>query len=1021
MARRKQRLVALICKAQAYFKTKTVTPLSRVGIIGVFALIGVLAIAGPVLAQTPPTQSVSAGDMLMLFIAQISMSIAMFLMQMTIAFLGLVMKLMLYNGFSTSPVVAAGWSVVRDSVNMFYVIILIGIAVGTIFGTSRFKWNQVLPRLLIFAIVINFSKTLCALMIDFGQVIMLTFANAVRQVAAGNFIQTLGLDKIITLSREQINVSVDVNSGERGIEAFDLMAAGMAAVFMMVMVLATVVALLFVLLYRMVMLWVLIVVAPLAWFGGSLKNSGTSVVSQGPTVYNKWWGKFTCAVAIGPIVTFFLWLSLSVAGSGNIAAMEGFATTGTEENVNAGQSFLAIMDSGNLLAFFIGIMLLWAGLEAAMDVCSSEAFIKSALGKAQKSGKTTFKKTGQFARGVGRTGWKGVKGTAGLGWRGAKGTVKLGAKAGWATTKAGWKYGGKGAAGWVAKQGLGKLERDVVGRQDVSSKMRDMARSDKLDNFFGRGVSTALRGAAGKLDASSVAQLDKAKEKHSGTTVEDQVHRLGQLHRAGALTEDQKRERDLLMQRMLTDEGMQKRMRQQGMLEGVVSQRLGAFETRYKGNADMENAVAKFKERNAGLTGQFKINNFNDADSLDDASYELLAYGGTDATKNSRKAELEKRLGSIKTKYKGKDAKDGEYYNYMEALERGLLGTDKQALAAGDVTARGMALKNATTAELREIGDSELASAVSADVVEGNAALADRLLQNRNLQQEFTPGANEDETVAKRKLLTRAALMKRAGVEGGDIVDADAFTGAVSKNTSLFGMMDQGQLGQLADNSSAANATAARSLSMPGVIDALMKAKKNPEQSDQLVQNLHAVLSAAASNGTMEQSERNSAQQMLNAVNNYLDTSSGEHFAREAEALEEEARRLEDNLTARESRGETIPDSVRDTTAASATRLRARAGAKRGAVTRASSGAASRSTATEMNQVLRQLAEAENELKAQNAEIERLEKNINLKRSKREDTADLETEQAAVQAAVARINTAIADQRTEVGRLRSSI
>ena len=139
---------------------------------------------------------------------------------------------------------------------MFFVIILIGIAFGTIFGHSKFQWQQQVPKLLIFAILINFSKTICGLIIDFGQVIMLTFANAIRDIAAGNFIQLLGLGDILSIStKTAVLGDLTKDQSSQGPQAFDWLAAGVMAVFMMLIVTSTMLALLVILVYRIVMLW----------------------------------------------------------------------------------------------------------------------------------------------------------------------------------------------------------------------------------------------------------------------------------------------------------------------------------------------------------------------------------------------------------------------------------------------------------------------------------------------------------------------------------------------------------------------------------------------------------------------------------------------------------------------------------------------------------------------------------------------------------------------------------------------
>ena len=377
-------------------------PLGRVGLVLFFVALSFFP-ANVVHAAEGP----SVFETILLYIANIALTIAVVLSKLVIVIIQVLIPVMLYNNFSNSPVVSAGWAIVRDTVNMFFVIVLIAIAFGTIFGNSRFKWQQQMTKLMIFAIVINFSKTLCGLMIDIGQVIMLTFANAIREIAAGNFVQMLGMGDIYSLSTSnQIFQDAATNSEATGPKAFDWFASSFASVMMMFIVLTTMLMLLAILIYRVVMLWILIVISPIAWFIGGANG----IIKSG--AYEQWWKKFICLVSIGPVLTFFLWLTLVVAGSGtNIDP--GFITSGDAST--AGGLLTKIFELDRLISFIIAIAMLYAGFDAANGVCggSGLGFISDQM----KGGPT------------GNGGARAAKAIAGLGARvGAKG-ARVGASA----------------------------------------------------------------------------------------------------------------------------------------------------------------------------------------------------------------------------------------------------------------------------------------------------------------------------------------------------------------------------------------------------------------------------------------------------------------------------------------------------------------------------------------------------------------------------------------------------------------
>ena len=334
-------------------------------------------------------------DRALLFLAEIASSFAQAIGSLIVLLIGIMLPIMQYNNFANSPVIGAGWAIVRDTTNMFFVIILITIAMGTIFGHSKFHWEQQIPKLVFVAIIINFSRTLCGLMIDFGQVIMLTFANAIKDIAGGNIIQLFGLNSIMEFDTTYIQNNLNQGAQATGIQSFDLFAASLAAVILMSIVFVTMIFLVLILVYRIVILWVLVVMAPLAWFF----KVTDGVFKAGGDPYGDWWKRFVCAVAIGPVIVFFLWLALAVAGSGSIAATENFATGGGPQETSLG-GILEIMGAGHLTSFIIAIAMIFAGFEAAQRICQGVEGISGQVSKMSKAGRGVLTRAENLGKGT---------------------------------------------------------------------------------------------------------------------------------------------------------------------------------------------------------------------------------------------------------------------------------------------------------------------------------------------------------------------------------------------------------------------------------------------------------------------------------------------------------------------------------------------------------------------------------------------------------------------------------------------
>ena len=260
-----------------------------------------------------------------------------------------------YNDFVTSAAVTKGWVLVRDICNMFFVVILLVIAFAQILGVQKYSMKTLLPKVLIAAILVNFSKLICGLFIDMAQVVMMTFVNGYQATAGANLIQGLGLVKLLALSDEATNPG-----GGTGPAASEIFVAMLLACFV---ILATIFVSFFIallLLMRIVTLWILVVLSPAAFM--------LSTVPFGQSKANEWWQKFGWTVAVGPFMAFFLWLSLLIMSNpedmmGDSSLAETEAAIQAKDGKSTGEaSYLK-----NIAQAAIGLSMLMASLMAAQE------------------------------------------------------------------------------------------------------------------------------------------------------------------------------------------------------------------------------------------------------------------------------------------------------------------------------------------------------------------------------------------------------------------------------------------------------------------------------------------------------------------------------------------------------------------------------------------------------------------------------------------------------------------------------
>lgn len=267
--------------------------------------------------------------------------ILLFMTEMLVAVAG-------YNGFATADAVNRGWVIVRDLTNMFFILVMLIIAFGTILGVEEYSYKRMLPRLLIMAVVINFSKVICGLIIDFSQVVMITFVNGFSAIAGGNFVRMFQVSGAWDLVGQNVESAASSSYTWSTVGALVLggvlMMVAAVAIFIMTLMLVG----------RIVMLWLLIVLSPLAFFLSAFPKG------KAAEAYGKWWGMFGNYVVIGPFIAFFLWLALAVAGSGDIANTMQIVREGSTAGTSLFVSQLG--EQQQFYSFIIAIALLMGGM-----------------------------------------------------------------------------------------------------------------------------------------------------------------------------------------------------------------------------------------------------------------------------------------------------------------------------------------------------------------------------------------------------------------------------------------------------------------------------------------------------------------------------------------------------------------------------------------------------------------------------------------------------------------------------------
>ncbi len=360
---------------------------------------------------------------------------------------GVINGIIHYIKFTTDPIVVAGWTIVRDLTNMFFVLILLIIAFATILRIENYGMKQLLPKLIIAALLINFSLVLAGPIIDFSQILTQFFIDEIDKIPtngpndqfAAKIAGALHLPKIVAdieMCTRWIapteGTTVEEKNNFKAYEVCSALAASQDDVYeedclqkygtcdpaskikrteeeldfkgysikdtlniIMGLVMANIFAAvaLFVfcafvafLIFRILAIWFLLILAPIAWLFSILPNT--------QHLFKQWWDTFLKWCFFAPIYMFFVYLALTqLTVQGNVGAYLGTKLgDGTTAKVEASHLLPQLFDPYQLLRFVLVIGMLVGGLIVAQKMSLQGAKGVMGVAKGIRKGATGWSK-----------------------------------------------------------------------------------------------------------------------------------------------------------------------------------------------------------------------------------------------------------------------------------------------------------------------------------------------------------------------------------------------------------------------------------------------------------------------------------------------------------------------------------------------------------------------------------------------------------------------------------------------------
>ncbi len=278
-----------------------------------------------------------------------------------------------FQNFVKVPVVQIGWTLSRDLANMMFILVLLGIAFAYILRLETFGMKKLLPKLIIMALVLNFSLVVCGVFIDMGNSLGHFFVSGSGTANVGDNI--MAAVKAGQLAQMRNGVT------QTGAPVTSLIMASIIQLIFYIILAFLLFAMGFMMLYRIINLWLLIILAPLAWV--------CIAVPQMSSYYSSWWSRFLKQAFFPVVLGFFIFLGL-LTGS----TFAGADISQGVKDVGGWGYILPETFLSAIMQFIVVISILFIGLSSSQKwgASGAEKMMKFAKdGQKWATGKVTSK------------------------------------------------------------------------------------------------------------------------------------------------------------------------------------------------------------------------------------------------------------------------------------------------------------------------------------------------------------------------------------------------------------------------------------------------------------------------------------------------------------------------------------------------------------------------------------------------------------------------------------------------------
>lgn len=255
--------------------------------------------------------------------------LALFLvfLQFILYLAGMILDLVLGHALSVqeTDMVAYGWALARDVANMFFIIFLLVIAFATIFRIEAYQYKALLPKLIWGILLVNFSRTIATIFIEFSNLLTAAFLNfdSPGKISSAALLALMGVDKVWDIP-EQMGINIWITHD------FAMVVSLAGIVFIVAILVVAIAGFAGMLVIRTISLLVLTVFSPVAFVLGILPAT--------KKFFDEWWENFLKYIFYAPLAAFALYLAMKVGSQMNVkkpvglgSGLQGEASEATAE------------------------------------------------------------------------------------------------------------------------------------------------------------------------------------------------------------------------------------------------------------------------------------------------------------------------------------------------------------------------------------------------------------------------------------------------------------------------------------------------------------------------------------------------------------------------------------------------------------------------------------------------------------------------------------------------------------------